>query len=344
MLLNPLPRFIAASCGALLLILGAASPLIAQSAKQNVPFLTTRDLSAPEGSSADFGGARSILRAGHCILEEVDTGALSEILENGPTFLREKLLSIEDVIVQPPGDLLAEVEAATPGAMALYVHGYYIDFDKGCRRAALLQQNAGLDGRMVWFSWPSDGDIANYVQDEADLYWSVPDIAAVIIDLNARSPAANGADIIGHSLGARGVALALAEVAFRAPETRVGHVVLLAPDMDFDIFAKLLSRIRPIAKSITIYVAEEDRPLDLSEQLHGYPRLGQMGNDVTSLEGVEVIDVSRMPNESASGHLYHIHNSEVGRDLDLLLNGDLSARDRPHLEVTGLNTWALEPN
>lgn len=336
-------RFIGASCGVFLLTQGAAAPVIAQSPEQNVPFLTTRDVDTPSGPVAEFGDARSTLRAGNCTLQEVNTGAFSNILDGGPAFVREQLLNINGVTVQPSGDLLAKVQSGASDGLALYVHGYYIDFEKGCRRAALLQKNAHLGERMVWFTWPSDGDIANYVQDEADLYWSVPDIAAAIIDLNARSHAADGVDIIGHSLGARGVALALAEVAFRAPETRLGRVVLLAPDMDFAIFARLLPRIRPIANSITIYVSDRDRPLDLSKELHGYPRLGQAGNDVSSWDGVDVIDVSQLPKETTSGHLYHIHSSQVGQDLDLLLNRDVSANERSTLKAIGPNTWALLP-
>ena len=344
MTLNHLERFRAALVMGLVSMALAANALNAQEAEISVPFLTVRDLSSQEGTNPNFGDARSTLRAGRCKVEDIDTGALSEILESGPTFLREQLLSVEEITVQAQGNLIADVQAGSSVPLAFYVHGYFIDFDKGCRRAALLQRNAQLASRMIWFTWPSDGDIANYVQDEADLYWSVPDIANAILAVNAQSEAAGGADLIGHSLGGRGVALALAEVAVRAPDTRVGNVVLLAPDMDFDIFERLLPRIQPIARSITIYVSDNDRPLDLSEELHGYPRLGQAGNKVATLEDVTVIDVSALPTESASGHLYHIHNSAVGRDLDLLLNEGQGAASRPSLSAMGPNRWALSPN
>ena len=330
-------------CITLLLIMFAASGLHAQDATIDVPFLTVRDFDGSRGASAAFGDARSSLRAGLCAVEEEEPSVLTDIVQSGPTFLREQLLSVEEVKLQSPDGLTAR-SSETQHGLALFVHGYFTDFDKGCRRAALLQRNAVLEERMVWFTWPSDGDIANYVQDETDLYWSVPDIADAILAVNAQSRDAGGAEIIGHSLGGRGVALALAEVAVRAPETQLGDVVLLAPDMDFEIFARLLPRIRPIAKRITLYMSSADRPLDLSEELHGYPRLGQAGNNVTILDGVEVIDVSRLPTESASGHLYHIHNSVVGQDLDRLLNSDLPASQRPQLEAMGPNMWALLPN
>ena len=313
-------------------VVGAVAPpetADAQETRREVAFLTTRDAGSPDGSGVYFGDARGTLRAGRCVVSKINAGGLSPLLESGPAFVREQLLQIEEVRGLEPANLFDSV--SEDARTALFVHGYFIDFDKGCRRAALLQENASLDGRMVWFSWPSDGDIANYARDEADLYWSVPDIADAIVDLNQRSGKTGGVDILGHSLGGRGVALALQDVALRHPDIRLGEVVLLAPDMDFAIFSRLLPDIARIATGITVYIHDEDRPLALSAQLHGYPRLGQAGNDIASLTGVEFIDVSSLPNESASGHLYHIHNATVGRDLDFLLRNRKRAHERPDL-------------
>ena len=233
-------------------------------------------------------------------------------------------------------------DRATGRGAALYVHGYYIGFEKGCRRALLLQENAGLTGRFLWFSWPSDGALAYYVHDEADLYWSVPDMADTLLEMERRF-GSGAVDVVGHSLGARGVVLALQEVAHRTPDIRLGDVVLLAPDMDFGIFQRLLPRIAPIARNITVYMAAGDRPLAVSAQLHGYARLGEAGNDVASLSGVEVIDLSDLPGVDPTGHLYHIHSRDVGRDLDQLLNGGLAAAARRNLMQTGPNTWRMQP-
>ncbi|PWJ10495.1 Alpha/beta hydrolase of unknown function [Jannaschia seohaensis] len=66
--------------------------------------------------------------------------------------------------------------------------------------------------------------------------------------------------------------------------------MLLAPDIG--IFERILPRIRHVAQSMTLYVMSGDRPLALSAQLHGYPRLGEARSDVSTFEGVEVIDLS----------------------------------------------------
>jgi esterase/lipase superfamily enzyme len=318
-------------------------PATAQTEFQTLefPYFTLRNRTGSDDPANAYGGKRSDLKAGLCQVEERDLGVLAPLAGVAPNFLREELLRVRRVQERDPAAILdaLEVTAGERGP-ALYVHGYYISFEKGCRRAALLQQNAGLAGRFLWFSWPSDGAAAYYTHDEADLYWSVPDLADTIIALDRRFGSGR-VDVIGHSLGARGVVLALADVASRHPDIRLGHVVLLAADMDFAIFERILPRIRPIAKSLTVYARAGDRPLALSAQVHGHPRLGEAGNDVSGLAGVEVIDLSDVPGEDLTGHLYHIYSRAVGEDLRRLLNGGERAGERLGLVAQGGNLWRL---
>ena len=333
-----------------MLCLGALScafpvPSTAQTEIQALefPYFTLRNRTGSDDPTDFYGGERSDLKAGACRVEELGLGVLAPLAVMAPNFLREELLRVQTVEEADPGAILDRLEGtAGVRSPALYVHGYYISFEKGCRRAALLQQNADLVGRFLWFSWPSDGGAAYYTHDEADLYWSLPDIADTIIELERRFGAGN-VDVIGHSLGARGVVLALAEVANRHPDIRLGHVVLLAPDMDFGIFERILPRVRPIAESMTVYATSGDRPLALSAQLHGYPRLGETGNDVSRLAGVEVIDLSDLPSEGPTGHLYHIYSRAVGEDLRRLLHAGERADARQGLVAQGENLWRLRP-
>lgn len=307
------------------------------------PYVTLRNRTGAQEPGDTYGVERSDVKAGLCRVGARDLGVLSPLAEAAPTFLREELYSVQEVRELDPAAVFDGLEkTAGERGPALYVHGYYIGFEKGCRRAALLQQNAELEGRFVWFSWPSDGAAARYLHDEADLYWSLPDLADTLLDL-ARRFGAGTVDVIGHSLGARGVVLALAELANRHPDLRLGHIVLLAPDMDFGIFERILPRITPIAASITVYATSGDKPLALSAQLHGYPRLGEAGNDVSGLTGVEVIDLSALPNDSPTGHLYHIYSPIVGADLQQLLNEGKLAASRRGLVAQGDNLWHLKP-
>ncbi|KUF10803.1 hypothetical protein AVJ23_10205 [Pseudoponticoccus marisrubri] len=336
-------RLAVALLGVSAVICAAPVPSSAQTEVKTVefPFVTLRNRTGSDDPAEYYGGARSDLKAGRCRVEELDLGVLAPLADVAPNFLREELLQVVEVQEAAPAEILDRLQQTAGGrGPALYVHGYYIDFGKGCRRAALLQQNADLAERFLWFSWPSDGAAAYYTHDEADLYWSLPDLAQMILKLERRFGPGK-VDVIGHSLGARGVMLALAEVANRHPDTRLGHVVLLAPDVDFAIFERILPRIRPIAQSLTVYVTSGDRPLALSAQLHGYPRLGEAGNDVSRLAGVEVIDLSALPSEGPTGHLYHIYSPAVGADLQQLLNRDLPAAARSGTVQQGDTLWHL---
>lgn len=334
-----------------LLAAAVAAPMAAQivpaaraeGADRLVPFLTLRNATGARAPGEAYGDARSDLKAGWCRVGQADLGLLSPLAPAAPAFIREEFLRVDEVRPLPPAALLDAVQdAAGTAPPLLYVHGYYIGFEKGCRRAALLQENIGLSGRMLWFSWPSDGAMTSYMHDEADLYWSVPDLADAVLELERRFGAGR-VDLAGHSMGARGVVLALYEVASRRPDARLGEVVLMAPDMDFAIFERILPRIAPIARKITVYVTADDRLLTLSAQLHGYPRLGEAGNDVSRLAGVEVIDLTGLAEGGPTGHLYHIYSPEVGADLDRLLNGGQRAADREGLVPAGANTWRLGP-
>lgn len=310
---------------------------------RDLPFLTLRNSTGAAEPGDAYGDERSTLKAGWCTVRPLDLSLLLPMTEAAPNYIREELLRVDAVRETAGETVLDALEASAAGRPpVLYTHGYFISFEKGCRRAFLLRENAGLEGRFLWFSWPSDGMLTNYTRDEADLYWSVPDLADAILGMERRFGAGRF-NVAGHSLGARGVVLALHEVATRNPQARVGEVVLLAPDMDFQIFQRMLPRIRPIVSNITIYVTSRDRPLALSAQVHGYPRLGEAGNDVASLPGVEVIDLSDLPVGGPTGHLYHVYSPEVGDDLSQLLNEGKRAAERRHLERTGSNLWRLLP-
>lgn len=307
------------------------------------PYFTLRNRTGSLEPEETYGGERSDLKAGMCHVGKLDLGVLSPLADAAPSFMGEELLRVQDVREMDAAAVLDGLEESAGGrGPALYVHGYYIGFEKGCRRAALLQQNADLAGRFLWFSWPSDGAAAYYTHDESDLYWSVPDLADTILELERRF-GANEVDVIGHSLGARGVVLALYEVANRRPDIRLGHIALLAPDMDFEIFSRMLPRIRSIADSVTVYVTSGDKPLALSKQVHGYARLGESGNDVSKIPSVEVIDLSDLPSGSPTGHLYHIYSPDVGNDLRQLLNEGKRPLERSGLEAKGGNLWHLSP-
>lgn len=121
------------------------------------------------------------------------------------------------------------------------------------------------------------------------------------------------------------------------------QVVLIAPDIDAGVFKQYLPFIKPLVKNITVYVSDNDSPLLLSQQVHGYPRLGQPGTHLDGLTGVELIDISDIPVRSPTGHIYHIYQDVVIEDLAQLLNEYKLASKRNGLKQTGEDYWRLQP-
>ena len=206
----------------------------------------------------------------------------------------------------------------------------------------ILKESLGLEGRFVHFSWPSDGAILNYTRDEADLYWSVAPLRKILAAMISRFGAGN-TNLVAHSLGTRGVMLALVLLAQAQQENPLfNQVVLIAPDIDVGIFRQYLPLIRPLARNMTVYVSNNDSPLALSRQVHGYPRLGEAGEHLYGLEGVEIIDLSGIPPRKPSGHVYHLYQSLVTQDLDQLINENKPAAQRRNLEPVSANRWRLQ--
>ena len=313
---------------------------------RTVPFITLRNKTGSSDAAEYFGDERNGVYAGYCDLSRTPLKVLESIAEKAPFYIPDDIVEIEKVRELSMEDLWRDLKGTMDGRRpVLYTHGYYISFERGCKRASLFQESLGLTGRFVLFSWPSDGAILNYTRDESDLYWSVAPLAETLTDMIGRFGAGNF-DIAAHSLGTRAVMLALIQMANRERGNKplVNQLVLLAPDIDAGVFRQYLPRIRPLVRHITIYVSSNDTPLALSRQLHGYPRLGETGSHLEKLTGVDIIDVSEIPVRYPSGHLYHLYQDIVASDLIQILDDGKPASQRSNLKRTSENHWMLQPS
>ena len=312
---------------------------------RTVPFLTLRNKTGSDKAEEYFGGQRSIMHAGVCELERMPLNALKPIAEKAPFHIPDEIVDVAAVSELPIEALWQRLGSKSRDASPLlYVHGFYISFERGCRRALILKESLRLEGRFVLFSWPSDGAILNYTQDESDLYWSVYPLRDVLDDMISRFGAGN-TNLVAHSLGTRGIMLALVLLAETRKQDHAplfNQVVLIAPDIDVGIFRQYLPLIRPLVRNLTVYVSRNDNPLALSRQVHGYPRLGEAGTHLKGLADIDIIDLSDLPVRSPSGHVYHLRQSLMTGDLDQLINENKTAAQRNNLKKIGQNQWQLQ--
>lgn len=316
--------------------------------RRTVPFITVRNKTDGVKASEYFGNERGSVHAGYCDISWTPIPMLEPIATNMPFYMPHGTMRLESVFeVDESNFWRKRTTDAVNDHPLLYVHGYNIGFEKGCSRAALFQENLGLGTRFLLFSWPSDDAVMNYAHDEADVYWSVAYIEQTL-ERMIGSFGPGSIDVFGHSLGTRGILLALVRLSRQhsGDQPLLHHLVLAAADVDAGIFKQYLDLIRPLARNITLYVSDNDNALALSQEFHGYPRMGRSGPHIQGLDGIEIIDVSATGRRSASGHLYHLHNQTVINDMDQLLNEDRLASRREGLQqdlTMGPNYWKLLP-
>ncbi len=316
--------------------------------RRTIPFITLRNRTGSAAAGEHFGNERNSVHTGYCDVSWTPIPMMETIANNVPFYIPFGKLQLEAVYEVDEQNFWRKPRSTTVNDNPLlYIHGYNIGFEKGCSRAAVFQETLRLAGRFLLFSWPSDDAVLNYTHDESDIYWSIPYIEQTLWRMLGLF-GAGSVDVVAHSMGTRGVFLALVLMSGRhGVETPLlNHLVLLAADIDAGIFRQYLEVIRPLVRRITIYVSDNDSALTLSEEVHGYPRLGGPGPHLRGLDGIEIIDVSPAGRRRASGHLYHLYNKKVLNDLDQLLNENRPASSRSGLQPdrqTGMNYWKLIP-
>lgn len=311
-------------------------------------YATNRRRHDDEPAADAYGGERGEPHFGRCEVEFTPIPIMDAVARKVPFYVPSETNQIRVAEQSDPrafwDRLSARVENASSRSLVVFVHGYNYGFDRNCHMAAELQRTLSGKSTVVVFSWPSNGNPADYVPDQVDVEWSVPFLAQFLAVLSTRFGASN-VHVLAHSLGSRGLVYALERLrADLGARPVIGHLVLLAPDFDSQTFVDLLPRLTPLTRSVTLYASSNDTPLKLSRQVNGHPRLGQAGEFLTIGEGMETIDVSGVGRYQILGHEYFYYHPLVVADLVTLLATGKRAAERTGLRLKtadGQQYWEL---
>ncbi|MEO9633646.1 MAG: alpha/beta hydrolase [Parasphingorhabdus sp.] len=256
---------------------------------------------------------------------------------------------------------------AADGRVLLYVHGYRETFYTSSRDTAQIARLTGFAGPIIQYSWPSQGALLKYPVDESNMYWDERNFRKFLMQL-AQLPSTKEIVLLSHSLGARLVLPSLEYVdrnVSNGDSSVISNIILASPDVDTqdferDIAEEILSdrRVRN-DRRITVYASIKDRALSLSNDFHGYPRLGyprcfdpfeaadlRANNrpercyaahpeyteeiDKTALTIVDTSATSR----GRTGHSNYLLSAPVCRDFVAVVNGDRmpEGRKATHLD------------
>ena len=206
----------------------------------------------------------------------------------------------------------------------VFVHGYNVSFEDAARRTGQIAYDLEFKGAPIFYSWPSNGRVADYLKDETNVAWSAPHLESFLTALSART-AAKRIHIIAHSMGNRAVCEALKSLSHDpACQLRLNHLVLAAPDIDADTFAELAGMLQRLSGRVTLYESSNDKAIHASKSLHGNPRAGE---PLLIIPGVDTIDASAV-DTNFLGHSYFSENWPLLADIRSILATDESAATR----------------
>jgi len=180
--------------------------------------------------------------------------------------------------------------------VTVFVHGFNTNFAEGLYRHAQMAHDFRSPGVSVSYAWPSAASVGSYGFDRESALFARDGLERVL-ELLTRSEA-ESIVLVGHSMGTVIVMETVRQLAIRGSDgvlDRIQGVVLLAPDLDPDLFAAELRALAPRELPIYVSVSGRDRALRVSGLLRGQAeRLGSLTDtsSLAALPGVVVIDVS----------------------------------------------------
>lgn len=177
----------------------------------------------------------------------------------------------------------------------LYVHGYKESFETAVLGAAELTAGTGFGGLPMAFSWPSRAALLDYGYDRESALFSRDSLEDALVTLLSDGGVSR-LHIVAHSMGTLLTVETLRQMFARHGDvfaSRLGAVVLASADIDLDLFANSLQRLRSIVPKITVISSTSDKALEVSRRLAGgVSRAGAATRDELEQLGVRVVDAT----------------------------------------------------
>ncbi len=187
----------------------------------------------------------------------------------------------------------------------LFVHGFNTSYSEGLFRMAQVQHDMSTPGLPVLFSWPSSAEFLGYGHDHDSMIFSRDALQQTLFSLNSVAP--KRTLLVAHSLGAMLSMETLRQIEIKQPgwsQRNLQGVVLIAPDIDIDIFLNQLDWFDRLPQPFIIFVSSQDKALEISGLINGRPnRLGR-DSDIDTLSDypILVIDISQFADGRYADH------------------------------------------
>ncbi len=186
----------------------------------------------------------------------------------------------------------------------VYVHGFNNTMAEGVYRVAQMHHDLEVPGVAVHYAWPSRGSALGYVYDRDSVMFGRSGFVSLLDEVEAAG--AQEIIIIAHSMGAFLTMEGLRQMVLKeGPQAldRIKGVVLIAPDLDLDVFRAQARDIGKLPEPFVIFGSSRDRVLNLSATLSGTgDRLGNI-DSVAKIADLNVIYLDTAAYNTGDGHL-----------------------------------------
>jgi esterase/lipase superfamily enzyme len=222
--------------------------------------------------------------------------------------------------------------ARTPGHKVLiFVHGFNTRFEEAVYRFAQIVHDARVDVAPVLFTWPSGGNVTDYVYDRDSAMFS-RDALETLLQALVKNPNVGSISILAHSMGNYLAIETLRQMAIRdhGLPSKIRDVMLASPDIDVDVFRRQIAEIDagPRTTQFTLFVSRDDRALGLSSFLaRDSTRLGALDptkepyRSILEQANVNVIDLTNLASNDFTNHGKFASGEVVGAIGERLAEG-----------------------
>jgi esterase/lipase superfamily enzyme len=317
-----------------------------------VPILyaTDRNASGKSGPNGRFGSGRGPLQFGKIDVTIPPDHRRGKV--EAPKWWKlefraspDKHLTLRSVTTLERSAFLTALQDYPERQALVFVHGYNVSFDAAVLRTAQIAGDLRFDGAPILYSWPSVGELLRYTEDENNSHWTethFEEFLRLLLDESGLE----AVHVIAHSMGNRIVVETLKDLGKEVDTSKLGQLILAAPDIDADTFENIAAAFYNRAKQITLYASSHDLALRTSKLVHGYQRAGDTEPTILLVKPVATVDASQV-DTNLLGHSYIGDGTSILADVHHLIRTGATPDERNFYlkpsEQAGQRYWIFVP-
>ena len=271
-------------------------------------FVGTTRAEGAEGFGFDRSEATSFLRYDVAIPTDRAPGEVNWPPRSRKPDAKRDFLTLDQRNFASADDFSAALRAAMKlrgqTDAVVYVHGFNNTMAEGVYRVAQMHHDLEVPGVAVHYAWPSRGSALGYVYDRDSVLFARSGFVSLLDEV--QDAGAKDIIIVAHSMGAFLTMEGLRQMVLKGGPgalDRIKGVVLIAPDLDLDVFQSQARDIGTLPEPFVIFGSSRDRVLNISATLSGTgDRLGNI-DDVAKIADLNVIYLDTAAYTTGTGHL-----------------------------------------